>query len=288
MSHTPSWNWLTSRITARRLADESRSTPSRPCLPAIEQLDDRVLLSAAVGGDVIVEPPNPASSSQILIGLLKGSFDLLKVELEALKFAAEDIKLAEVPNLVHKLNLEFFKIDQIVSDFGAALIKGELTEHKEHKAFEQLELEFLKIDSLLGAVKGDEGGLSRLIEGIKIDAFTLLGNLSKFESAGELSHKDQQTLLKIVADFDSLDDAVLKLQEDLLFHKHKGEHKQDYLEIKLNDVLVSSRLVDDKNLQGQLLSTIDATKILIGLLQPGDDFTGGISVIGSTDDVVAG
>ena len=289
MLQTPSWKWLSSRTTARELAAEAARKSPRPCLPAIEQLDSRQLLSASVGGDdIIVEPPAPASSSQILIGLLNGGVDLIKGELTALKLAAEDLKLAEVPNFLHKLNQEFFKIDQIVSDFGAALIKGELTEHKENKAFEQLELEFLKIDSLLAGVQGEEGSLSRLIEGIKIDAFSLLTDLSKIGSGGELEHKDQQALLKIVRDFDSLDDALLKLQEDLLASKHKSESKVDYLQIKLNDVLISSKQVDDKELQGQLLKTIDATRILIGLLQPGEGFDGGVSIIGSTDDVIAG
>src|SRR5258705_11522322 len=112
MLPTPSWKWLSSRLTTRALATPG-TTPSRPCLPAIEQLDDRVLLSVSFEGA-------PNGDTQILIGLLRGQVPLVSHEVNLLKIAG-DLKLD-----IHKLNESFLKIDDVIYKYGESLVKGEL------------------------------------------------------------------------------------------------------------------------------------------------------------------
>jgi hypothetical protein len=265
----PSWKWLSRASSARELAASGKTSSSRPCLPVIEQLGDRVMLSAA---------PIPAAAStddppinQILIGLLQGELKLATSELSALKIASA----VEDPSLVNKLNHRFLKIDEVIFNLGEAVIKGELTEQKETKAIAQIDLEFLKLDALIGGFSQDvQNNLKVALDGIKLSASDLLSTLSKVETI-DLSHKEQLLFLKITDAFADLDAGLLKLQESIV-EKKVTSNKQQYLEIKLTDVLITSRLVDDKGLQEDLLGLAGQTeKILIGLLQPP-----------STDDVI--
>src|SRR5881227_3235521 len=87
---------------------------SRPCLPSVEQLDDRVLLSAAVvgqtggdggdsnGGGVAGEPT----------AVERDFTSLLDAELAALKLAGDAQE--KVSPIFIKLGQEFFKIDSLL------------------------------------------------------------------------------------------------------------------------------------------------------------------------------
>jgi hypothetical protein len=286
MSLNPSWKWLSSRLTARDLAAQAKSskTPSRPCLPAVEQLDQRVMLSAAA--DIIVEPPNPTTSPQILIGLIKGELDLIKGELEALKLASADLKLAETPNLIHKLTESFLKIDDVFYKYGQDLIKGEIDGIKGEiladKAMSELDFHFLKITDLVGDKSENLDGVIAIL---KDNATSLLSGLTRLGPGGELEHKDEQSLINFVNKFDQAADAVLKLEEFALDRKPPTGTKVHYLEIKLEDLLVSSLKLDDK-----IKSQVDAEGIiavLIGLLKPAENPTDGVSIV-TTDDVILG
>jgi len=81
---TPSWKWL-QRSNARELtarAEPAGASP-RPCLPAVEALGDRILLSAVAPAAASSDGPPPAD--QILIGLIKGELKLATSELAALQ-----------------------------------------------------------------------------------------------------------------------------------------------------------------------------------------------------------
>jgi len=135
----PTWNWLPLRNHRRHdPGDTPAAVPTRPCLPAVEPLGDRVMLSAAPAA--AAEGPPPAD--QILIGLLKGQLGLATQELAALKLAGDDSQL------VHKLTERFLKIDDVANKYGDALIKGDLTDQKIKLALFELEQQFLKIADL--------------------------------------------------------------------------------------------------------------------------------------------
>ena len=261
----PSWKWLSSRPAAReRAAGAALSrAESRPCLPAVEPLGDRIMLSAVAS---VADSEGPPPVDRILIGLLKGELNLANSELAALKLAGGDDK-----QLLHRLTEGFLKIDEVINDVGQAAIKGELTEHKENKALELLEGEFLKIDSAISGLSGNtQEQIKAAIGDIKLSAGDLLGALSTIK-LDELSHKDEQAFLKITEVFGDVDAGLLKIQEGVLARK-AGKGQQEFLVIKMTDVLVSSyQKVSDEGLKQQLDGLVaDTEKILIGLLQPSE------------------
>ena len=269
---TPSWKWL-QRSNARELTAraESPGAPSRPCLPAVEALGDRILLSAVAPAAGSSDGPPPAD--QILIGLIKGELKLATSELAALQLVG-----GEDPQLLHKVTEGLLNISNVVSKVGEAVIKGDLTDHKENKAVELLDSEFLKLDSAISGLSGGaQEGLKAALDTIKLNAGQLVGALSNLK-LDELSDKTRQTFLKIADVFGDVDAGLLKIEESVLARK-AGKGQQDFLVIKLNDILVSSfKKLDDARLKEQLTGIVaDTEKILIGLLQPGE--TGG-DVIG--------
>src|SRR5688500_20015904 len=94
---------------ARELAACAASAPSRPCLPAVEQLGDRIMMSAdpmsSVAQPLALTNPPPQVSA-ILIGMMKGDTDAFASDLAALKLAASlDARLG------HKLADVLKKVD---------------------------------------------------------------------------------------------------------------------------------------------------------------------------------
>ena len=260
----PTWKWLPSHSAARELAASAVSrVPSRPCLPAVEALGDRILLSAVAPAAASEGPP---PIDRILIGLIKGELSLATSELAALKLAGGDDT-----QVLHKLTQGFAKIDEVINDVGQAVIKGDLTEHKENKALELLDNEFLKLDAAVGGLSGDaQKRLEAAIDGIKLSAGELLGGLSTIK-LDELSNKEQQQFLKITEAFGDVGAGLLKIEESVLARK-AGKGQEDFLVIKLTDILVSSyQKVSDEGLKEQLDGLVaGAEKILIGLLQPSE------------------
>src|SRR5438552_3603381 len=102
----PSWKWLSSRPTARELAAAGASgqSPARPCLPRVEPLGDRILLSVAPAAASTTDGPPPIN--QVLIGLLQGELKLATQEVAALNIVGGDN-----PQLLHKLTEAFLSID---------------------------------------------------------------------------------------------------------------------------------------------------------------------------------
>lgn len=279
MLPVPSWKWLSFRPTRQMIGD---TPPSRPCLPAVEKLDDRLLLSAVTdaasdGGN---ETPPPNGDTEILIGLLRGQQDLIKGEIDTIKFAG-DLNIDD-----HKLNESFQKIDEVVYKLGEALIKGDLSDQKVDKTVSDLKIEFQKIDMLVGGIEGDAGGtLKIMIADLEQKVDGLVNNLKISTNAGDLDHKVELTYLKVADSFLKLDDAILKYESDVVQDK---QHKVDmkFLEIKLNDVLISSYKIDNPDLQDQIQGIAKDTAGLVVVAPP--TFTGGVTTdSGDTGDVLA-
>lgn len=253
----PSWKWLPSRNARNLQTPAAAPAASRPCLPAVEALGDRIMLSVVVGSGGTQEPPPPVD--QILIGLIKGELELATDQLAVLRLVG-----GEDPKALHQVTQGLLKIDEVLSKYGEALIKGELTDQKIKLAQAELDRAFDK----LGDIKVGGDALKEAIGDIKLDTASLLGTLDQIAPVGDLSHKDELQYLKIVDAFGDLDEGLLKLQESILARK-AGKGQQEYLIIKMNDVLITSRLVEDSELKQHLLSIAAETeKVLIGLLQP--------------------
>jgi hypothetical protein len=275
MLHVPSWKWLSFRPT-REIVSGDAAPASRPCLPAVEQLDDRLMLSASTDAS---EVPPPNGDTQILIGLLRGQIGVLSDELNAIKFAGA-LKLD-----VHKFTESFQRIDDLINKVGEAQIKVDLTDHKIQSAISDLKVEFLKIDALVGGIDSESGGsLKFVLDSLEHKATELVGLLSSATGGGDLDHKIELKYQKVADSFLALDGALLKIQEDAALARKAGKGQQEYLEVKLREVLVSSLKIDDIKLQDELAGLkIDTLR----LLQPDSDFTGGVTTDGSTGDVLA-
>jgi hypothetical protein len=268
MSH-PSFKWMPSRDNVRDLA-AAGMTPAtaRPCLPAVEQLGDRILLSA-VAPAAASEGPPPVD--RVLIGLLQGELKLATQEVAVLKLIGD-----QDPQLLHKLTEAFAKVNR---DIFAKLgdIKGESLDEKHKDAVASLDRDFLKIDNILtGAVANLPGGtqetLKSLVGDIKLNAGDLLDAVSGMK-LDTLDQKVREQYLKITDDFLKFDQGLLKIEEQVLTTDRKaGKGQQEFLLIKMNDVIISSiQKLSDGNLKENLAGLLaDTDKILIGLLQPSD------------------
>lgn len=256
----PSWKWLPSRNARNQQNSGGHPLPSRPCLPAVEALGDRILLSVVVEPPGNEEPPPPAD--QILIGLIKGELELVNSELALLKLVGGDN-----PQALHQATLGLLKVNDAVNKVAIELIaqKGEvLTDQK----FKIIQAELDRAFDKLGDIKVGGDALKEAIGDIKLDTASLLSTLTQIAPVGDLSNKQQLQYLKVADAFGDLDDGLLKLQESILARK-AGKGQQEYLIVKLNDVLVTGRLIEDAELKQHILTLAAETeKILIGLLQP--------------------
>jgi hypothetical protein len=278
MLHVPSWKWLSFRPTRELVTGDAPAPQSRPCLPSLEKLDDRLMLSVSTDAS---EVPPPNGDTQILIGLLKGQLTLVSHELNALKLAGA-LKLD-----VHKFNESLMKIDDVITDFGQAVLKEDLTAVKIDRSLNDLKVEFMKIDALVGGLGDSDAGtqLKVVLDTLDHKSSELIGLLNSATGAGDLDHKVELRYLKVSDSFQSLDDALLKVTEDAALARKAGKGQQEYLQIKLQDVIISSLKVEDPDVQGQLLNL---EKLTAGLLQTGGgDFGGGVTTDGGTGDVLA-
>ena len=273
----PSWKWMSSRPTAQELAEGAAASKAktRPCLPVVEQLGDRVMLSADT--EVIVNPDATVKLAvdQILIGLIKGELQETSTELSLLKIVAD-----ADPKLANKFTSSLLKIDDILYKQTEVLIKGESKDAKHlTAALADLQDEFVKLDTLIDGFP-KLGDIKLVLDDMQNKAESFLLALSKIEVVDELTDKERQTFLKISDAFGDLDAGLLKLQEDLVTSKHAatGKHIQkgqlQYLEVKLNDILVTSRSLGDEagTLKGVVLGSLkEYETILNRLLLPAVD-----------------
>lgn len=107
------------------------STPARPCLPVVEQLDDRIHLSVT---PVVVTRPGtpPTNAPTIFFGLIKDAYTLIKAEsslvsAEQLAYK-EDLLTPTDQQTLFKIDQTFIKIDQVLYKESGQLLSGNLTQ----------------------------------------------------------------------------------------------------------------------------------------------------------------
>jgi hypothetical protein len=275
-SKNPSWNWLPPRPSTREMAERGGATAapqSRPCLPAIEPLDDRILLSAAPAA-AVDQPGGTTANTGILIGLLKGQLDLIKGEIATLKLAAGGETQIKGESVIKLLTNEFLKLDETVLKLGDAAVIGDLAGYKEQQ---------IKIDQALNKLDALLPDSSSLLPAVQ----RLVKSLTPVTEGGQaVSYKEQKVLLKIADEFLKIDGAILKFAAD-----PTGAEFQKGLDpsIKfLKDVVKIDALVDqlDPQIKGELTEALNAIKVgtldfLGSLLKPVDN--GGLSSDGPFD-----
>lgn len=277
--HTPhSWNWLAPRRSLQEMFKASPAVAARPCLPAIEPLGDRVMLSTTIGpgGD------GSASADQILIGLLKSSIgkpdssvSLLNDQLDALKIAGSlggTVKIEEY----HALTDSFLKIQNVLFKFSDALISDQIGDIK-YKIFSAgLDSEFFKVNALAHKLGGDEeNALVPAVQKVVDSASKLFSDLTALGPALKVDLKIQDVYLKLSGEFLNFGSGIVKIGEDVFFKTAANKGTQEYLKITLEDILVSSARVQDEGLK-VLLDEITgiAVNTLDTLLEPPPIFEG--------------
>ena len=248
-SNTPSFNWLPPRPDTREIAARAAEAApgARPCLPAIEALDDRILLSAVVIGP-IEQPDGAVANPAVLTALFKSGFDLLKAEVAALKFfqgGETDYKESSLKILTN----QFLKLDQTLLKIGDALLVGDLTGYKYYES--KVTEVALKIDALL---PGDEAVFLPAVQ-------RLVKSLAGQEGGQVVSKEDIKLLSNLSDQFFKIDQALLKFAADPTGAQFKQglnpaiKITQDFVKI---DALLQQL---DPDVSGHFKSTIDALKI---------------------------
>ena len=290
MFQIPSWKWLSSPFTRRaeQSALRAQKVAVRPCLPIIEQLDDRILLDATAPA---VTTAGDGGGSSLLIGLLTKA-----AALSAFEFAAiGDIKGESTDdkhrNEIRQLGADFLKIDRILAEFGNNVLGGTTDHMWKDSVLFKLQETFVKIDAIVKDLGG--GTDSALLPAVQKVREAALGDGSVYKlisalpgNLGGISTDDLQKVMKISDIFLKIDGFVIKGELDVISEKvgpdhHLSDNLSDAF-VKLDGLIGSISNVD---LQTALKGFERQFEGITGVLNPGQaggGFTGGVSVVGGT------
>jgi len=200
---SPSWSWLPPRPTAREMAGRGAESASvaRPCLPAIEPLDDRILLSAAAP-TASVKIREGTANTAVLIGLIKGELDLVQGEVAALKLVSADDTQSKGENTLKLLTNTFLKLDETLLSLGDAVMVGDVNGYKEQT---------IKLDAVMQKI-GDIA--PNALPAVQRTTAALVKSLTSLEGGQKVSPEGLKLLNKIGDEFLNIDEALLKFGAD--------------------------------------------------------------------------
>jgi len=290
MKRDPSWKWLPSRPAVRT---SDADIPTRPSMPAMEQLDDRILLSAAPSADAAAGPGGgPQLSTSALIGLLRGELELVKGELSALKLAPAALKVDDVV----QLKLAFLKIDDLFLTLGDQAITGDIATKKWPITL-KIDQAFLKIDDIVGSA-GSDSALLPAVQKVREAATRLQKVLSNTDTQFlKIDNSQLKFVLKLADDALKIDETALKIglldAQDLVRILPYIEHKIAEANLKLNEDV--DKLGGELKIEGLVPAIQDTLDFLgsftkrvptDGLSSLDTSFDGGVTV-DDTDDLFA-
>jgi hypothetical protein len=200
MSRAPAWKWLFSRFSSRRAP---QAAVARPCLPAIEQLDDRVLPSVSTV-DAFLKYEN---------AFIKGEASFIKGENIVIQQYKEQVPSA-VSAFFLKLDADFVKIDTTLAStteggattgIDGVLIKLDLSSEEAGAAAYKIKTEVADLKAAAALLQNP--GID-VTAAAAVDTFIKLDGI---EHKGRDTAEDFQTgFIKIEADFLKLDPVNLK------------------------------------------------------------------------------
>lgn len=300
MSREPTWNWLAPRSTLnelRQAAAESTPTDARPCLPTIEPLDDRVLLSAAPASS----EEGQTTSAGILIGLLKGTVgvpgnaaSLLSNELGMLKLAAYAAGNKLNPDLGIKLSNALAGINDVTFKLAEAEIDGEAKD-KDHKDWVALlDQQTAKLDAAVANLNlSPDNNVLPAVQLVEDNAEGILIGLLKGGPATDVSTKGfgNNIYLKLADTFNDFADKLVGVGSTIIFSKADDQQKlqdyqkyRDYLKLNKLDVQVQDSKVAE--FQQQLQTFVNVANDLAKMLLAPTTDGGGLSLLKITGDVI--
>jgi hypothetical protein len=271
MAH--SWNWLSPRSFVRLPAnDPSKAKPvRRRCLPAIETLGDRVLLSVTPAAIAAPEPPDPCLVAEIngAIGQPGASNTLVTDEIVIQKLAAP--LAGSTDKIDAALTEEFIKINNLFGGLDAALITGSLLPAVQIKYQTAISDEFVKIDALIGvtgvSATDSVNLLLPAVQHLQADADGLLTTLQNLAPGSGGSFKVVLTDVLLDASFTDLENNLISLNLDVTLDK-VAPAVVDYFKIQLDEAFIKF-LPPDPAIQASVQGAVtEADTIVADILQP--------------------
>ena len=299
MNSKHSWKWLAPRVTGRNFGKGSKSARSRPAL-AIERLEDRQVLSA-VSPAAETGPP-PSGDAQVLIGLLQGGLKVTQDEFQLLKILGAaspsenqvDHKEIVVSKPIDVASPILMQLGDTIEKVGADLIKGDLTDLKMMAAQDKIKYLEIKLnDVIITSVDAQTQDAARpIVDALFADATSLVQGLLAVQGAGDApSESLTLNFTKIVFDYKEMQELTIKGELDFLKAQSPGLTVDDF-QVKIENLFQKANeaimKLDDTDASALLPAVQDfETGILnlLGSLQGGQDFTGGV-VVPPTDDVI--
>ena len=234
----------------------------RPCLPAVEKLDGRVMLSVSADATSPppVPPPAPIPYPNVII---QDSVKLAGNEFVALGTINGGQVDHKHKDEVNDLGNQFLKLDQVFFKFWDDLVSQKVTPGEGAGVVDQVNDIFLKIDpeaadlnqfanglllpavqKVHGAAVGEAGDGSVFIGG-------LLGDLNSFQMSGmaaQFSKTDSMEFVKIGGEFSEIDNDLIDQKVDVLMGAPPDDQSKltlamvnnEFVQIKLENALISS------------------------------------------------
>lgn len=244
-------------------ASSRSSTPlSRPCLPQVEPLGDRIMLSVdniLIGGDV--------GSDDLLVALVMGQLPILESQLDALKLGADLVGADEALKVEFlKLTDGFLELQDAVYDFGDVLIKAEskvsLTDFNFTKSLDKatsnISDQLSKLETLAFSW-GAQNKLLPAVQHIGSETMSLVKALLQVAPGGDDTHDMNLNYLKLSDDFLKISQDVIKIGSDDYIARKAGKGQIEYLKIKMEDIMVTSSKIGDLKFQDLLLGLANQT-----------------------------
>jgi Type VI secretion system effector, Hcp len=301
MKSEHSWKWLAPRQVRRKFSKPAKSHRSRPAL-SIERLEDRQVLSA-VSPAAETGPP-PSGDTQVVLELLQGGLKLTQDEFQLLKILGTSTPTEDrvqhgdltIQKVLDKTTPLLFQLDDTLQKVGADLINGDLTDKKVMAAKDKIEyLEIKMTDVIITSVsRQTQDAAQPIIDALFADAASLVQGLLDVQGlAGRKAGKGQQELLilKLTADVLKIEGLTIKGEADFIKDRSPGLTVDDF-QVKIEKVFQKANEaimnLSDPDASALLPAVQDfETGILnlLGSLQGGEDFTGGV-LVPPSDDVI--
>jgi len=304
MPRFPSWTWLPARYAGR---DSVKEKPSGApvSLPAVEQLDPRVLLSTS---EVTISPLNIEKVVDKATPALALAAADIFIKLGDIKGESQDDKhrdeIAQLSEQVLKLNFIFQKYHEDILNVKLSPTEGS-------DVVQKLNDVFVKIDFLAADLDGGSQKILPAVQRLKSialgggvakgDLGGLLGDLSALAAGNiKLIPADQRSLfVKLNDEFWKLGEVAIDYEMDLIRGVPMDVAQQiadkkvadEYLKIKLDDVLISSFLSEkDQSDFGDIIKgAVDGVNNVIHPAPPPVleiTFTGGVTTpVGDGDTI---
>ena len=306
MPRFPTWTWLPSRYVASG-AETEKSGPPPVSLPTVEQLDPRVLLSTS---EVELTPLNiekhidKASTQLFMLAATDIFAKLGDIKGESLD-DRQNGEIAQLGQQVHKL-------DWIISKYHDDILNLKLSPNESTDVAHSVNDVLFKMETLAADL---DGGAHKILpavqnlenvvagEGLNTPGTGgLLGDLSALAASDikSIPADERSLLVKLNDEFWKLDDVAIDFKLDVLrgvpldvaIKIADSKVQQEYLKIKLDQVLISSFLSepDQGDFNGIIKGAIDTVN---GIVHPSPGpvleiaFTGGVTIPGGAGDTIA-